>query len=118
MSDSGKHFLFGAGAASVGYLVLCLATGRKPAWGGFFCSAAIGGAFALTPDLLEPALHPNHRQFFHSVVALGLLGYGNYRALNSTRLNPDQKLALAVASTGYVSHLLMDSTTPKSLPLI
>jgi len=118
MSDSGKHLLLGAGLAGGIYLVFCWITERKPTWGGFFGSVAIGGVFALTPDLLEPALHPNHRQFFHSVTALGLLGYGNYRVLISNRLNPEQKLALAVASTGYVSHLLMDSATPKSLPLI
>ena len=32
------------------------------------------------PDILEPARHPNHRQFFHSLAFAGLVGHGVYKA--------------------------------------
>jgi hypothetical protein len=28
------------------------------------------------PDLIEPAIHPHHRQFFHSWLFAGALAYG------------------------------------------
>ena len=39
-------------------------------------AATIGTLVGKLPDQLEPALHPNHRQFFHSVLVFGLVGYG------------------------------------------
>ena len=47
----------------------------------------MGAATALMPsipDLLEPATHPNHRKFFHSVAAALLVVYGNTRYKNGT----------------------------------
>ena len=38
---------------------------------------AIGAStvFSKLPDWIEPATNPNHRQFFHSIAFLSLLGY-------------------------------------------
>lgn len=43
----------------------------------FYClGLAIGGAIGGTlPDQLEPALHPHHRQFFHSLAVLAGVGH-------------------------------------------
>ena len=62
----------------------------------------IGEAMARLPDILEPALHPNHRQFFHSITTLyeGVL-HG----------------LIVLGGVAYISHLLADGSTPKGHPL-
>lgn len=73
------------------------------------------------PDIIEPATSPNHRQFFHSYAFLGLLGTGMYKAYKWETENEWQKLtrfSLLVTGGAYATHLLMDSSTPKGLPVI
>jgi len=41
--------------------------------------AAMAAVCGTLPDVLEPALHPNHRQFYHSLGFAALLGYGTYK---------------------------------------
>lgn len=49
-------------------------------------SAAIGGhAGGLTPDLLEPAEHPHHRDFFHSAAFSGGVLIGTARRMRTAR---------------------------------
>lgn len=85
----------------------------------------IGGGlatlFGTLPDVLEPAHHPNHRQFFHSWAFGASLGYSGYK-LYKWRPKEDWQKALRfvglIAIASYLIHMLMDSTTPKSLPLV
>ena len=41
-----------------------------------FAMGAAAACLPSLPDILEPALHPNHRKFFHSVTVFAALGYG------------------------------------------
>lgn len=85
----------------------------------------IGGALAsvLTklPDQLEPALHPNHRQFFHSIAVGALVGFAGYKAYTwepeSTWEQAVRFIAM-VACGAYLVHLATDACTPKALPFI
>ena len=81
--------------------------------------ATLGG---MLPDLLEPASRgPHHRQFCHSVVAFGAVGYGVYRAYKwepQTELNKCLRIAAIMIGVGYISHLIADSSTPRGLPII
>ena len=84
--------------------------------------AAFAAACGTLPDILEPALNPNHRRFFHSVGFSGLLGYGLYQLHQKWQPQDEvekviKNMAL-IAGSAYLIHLAMDSTTPKSLPLI
>ena len=108
-------------------------------FGGF-----VGGQL---PDVIEPALSPNHRGAFHSVGALGLTGFtwlANWQAdcharakgcderAGGTHLTDAQRSdelfkafwwrALAGFSVGiiagYASHLALDATSPRGLPLL
>ena len=118
MSDSQKHFLLGAGVGGTTYLFICWLTGQQTTWLGLLGCSGLGGALALAPDALEPASTPNRRKFFHSFSVLVGVTYADYRILRSSALTDHGKLCLLAASTGYVSHLLMDAVTPKSLPVI
>ena len=84
---------------------------------------AAGGLGALCgslPDVLEPALHPNHRQFFHSVI-FGIAMFECLRHVYRWRPNNDWQRLLRgvtlIAGGAYLVHLMMDATTKKSLPL-
>lgn len=118
MARSATHVAAGAVAATAAYLLFCWMTEREITLRGLLGSGLAGGVFALVPDILEPALSPNHRQLFHSVAVLGALGYGNYKAVTSQSVTNDGKLGILITSVGYGSHLLMDSFTPKSTPFL
>jgi len=73
------------------------------------------------PDILEPATSPNHRQFFHSLTFAGLLclafkELGNWQPESAG--GEFLKALGQVAIPAYLIHLLLDSLTAKSLPLI
>ena len=76
-----------------------------------------GATIATLPDILEPATNPNHRALFHSLACGGAVTYGAF-GKHTKNLSPDAKHALRVAALSYLSHLLMDSNTPKGLPVV
>jgi membrane-bound metal-dependent hydrolase YbcI (DUF457 family) len=81
----------------------------------------VGLAFGNLPDTLEPAIHPHHRQFCHSVVVLAAVGYGIKKSYEWKPQGSAGKFwrALALcAGVGYISHLILDVVTPRSLPLL
>lgn len=84
--------------------------------------SAFAAVCGTLPDILEPALNPNHRRFFHSFGFAGLLGYGLYQLHQKWQPQDEvEKVAknvALIAGSAYLIHLAMDSTTPKSLPLI
>jgi len=88
--------------------------------------APIGGAVlaalcANLPDKLEPAIHPHHRQFFHSTIIAVLIGGGIYKLSQWETQTDGEKLlkfCLLVAGGSYLIHLAMDACTRRSLPLL
>jgi len=73
------------------------------------------------PDQLEPAIHPNHRQFFHSLAMAGMVGYGMYKTYKWQPDDPVYQMlrwVLLIAGGAYLTHLVMDRFTAKSLPLV
>lgn len=86
-------------------------------WGEFLVCTAAGGAAALLPDILEPADSPNHRKFFHSITAAGLVVYSMSGRHTEDCAKPALKL-LTILGMGYLSHLALDCTTPRAIDLI
>ncbi len=81
-------------------------------------SSVYGGRL---PDIIEPASSPNHRAFFHSWATLAGVCCLMHHFYKWSPTDPKQKTlrkALIAMCTGYSSHLLLDSRTPKSLPLL
>jgi hypothetical protein len=80
--------------------------------------AWLGGTI---PDILEPACHPNHRQFFHSLAFACLVGHGVYKAWQwepETETQEWIRMACMALGGAYLVHLAMDLATPKGLPVI
>lgn len=71
--------------------------------------------------MLEPASHPNHRQFFHSLAFAGVLGMAAHKLYTwepDNSFDEATRFVLLVGVGAYLIHLLLDAGTPKSLPLI
>jgi len=79
--------------------------------------AAIGGACGALPDIIEPADNPNHRALFHSLACAGVLTYGAF-GKHTANLRSEDRHTLRIAALSYLSHLLLDSETPKGLPIV
>ncbi len=119
MSNGTVHQI--TAAAAVG--IACLAAEgdqqhktEKPLIG-----AILAAGLTKLPDMLEPATHPNHRQFFHSVAFAGMLGIVTHKVYCWQPDNPPDetvRFLLLVCASAYFIHLLLDAGTPKSLPLI
>lgn len=81
-------------------------------------SALIGAGSAILPDILEPASSPNHRSLFHSVAFSSLpITYLKQSQNPSEIRDPYRKIKRSFA-IGYLSHLVLDGTTTKGLPLL
>jgi inner membrane protein len=84
-------------------------------------SASLAACFGCLPDKIEPALHPNHRQFFHSFAFGALVIYAGKKVYDWQPEDDFGKAARYVALVGiaaYGVHLAMDALTKKSLPLV
>jgi membrane-bound metal-dependent hydrolase YbcI (DUF457 family) len=79
--------------------------------------AAGGAAIGALPDILEPASSPNHRAMFHSLACGAAVTYGAF-GKHTKNLSPDARHTLQVAALSYLSHLALDSGTPKGLPIV
>ncbi len=84
-------------------------------------NGGLGALLGTLPDILEPAAHPNHRQFFHGLLFAATLGYLGYKLYKWQPDEPWQKTVRVlglITISAYLIHLMMDATTPKSLPMV
>lgn len=81
----------------------------------------IGALLGKLPDMIEPALgNPNHRQFFHSITTFCLLTAGMHKVYHWEPKDEFEKVLrgfLLVGGAAYISHLILDALTKKSLPV-
>lgn len=118
MANSNVHAAVGAGVGVLSYLPFCKFTGHGVKFGEACLAGGAGAVMGLVPDLLEPALEPNHRRFFHSLAAVALIVEGNRRTFGNPQVRHEEKFALGLGSAAYLSHLLLDGVTPKGLPIV
>lgn len=83
---------------------------------------ALGAVFGKLPDILEPSAgNPHHRQFCHSILVLTALGAGLKRLYDWQPVDKSLQCLRGmglIAGCAYLSHLLCDAATPRSLPLL
>lgn len=84
--------------------------------------ATLAGMLGSLPDWLEPSLNnPHHRQFFHSLAFGTAVGFAGYKALKwkpENALGEVTRFALLVGCGAYMSYLVADAFSPRSLPLL
>lgn len=115
MASKTTHVAIGAVIGAGIYILLTEKENRTPE---ALVGAVIAGAtIACIPDILEPAFHPNHREFFHSFLVLGGIHFIHDKIKQSDKVSFPGKMATSIFSGSYASHLLLDAFTPKSLPL-
>jgi membrane-bound metal-dependent hydrolase YbcI (DUF457 family) len=117
MPNAKAHFLGGIAAGVATGLLTDDKSGVIPRTA---LATLASSAGAKLPDLLEPAIHPNHRAKFHSLMTLAVVGYGTKQFFEWRPTDPLERairIVLLGLSGGYTSHLFMDMGTPKSLPL-
>lgn len=111
-------FAVGAGINVAKQLAQKAADPKRPFDIGEMFLWGVGGApCASIPDLLEPALNPHHRGFFHSVTfgaALIAIACGKV----PMRVTSTAAGILKFAAACCFSHLVLDFCTPRSLPLL
>ena len=93
----------------------------SPVDGAALAMGAAAACLPSLPDWVEPAVHPNHRRFFHSVAFGAGIAYAMRRAYMWETEEPWQRvarLAILVGGAAYLAHLVRDAFTAKSLPLI
>lgn len=118
MGDKSEHGFLGALIGLVTYGLYKSKNNAPLTIQGVLGSLLLGGFVGVLPDILEPANSPNHRSFFHSRTLLAMLIHGNKKVWESQNLTENQKLIISMLSTAYGSHLLSDSSTPKSIPFL
>jgi membrane-bound metal-dependent hydrolase YbcI (DUF457 family) len=118
MANLKTHMLIGGAAGITAYAVYCHYQNREFKLLDAVGSAIISVVGGIAPDIIEPALDPNHRAFFHSLVGGTTLVHGVRKTWNAAGLSSEFKFVLALLAIGYVSHLLADAATPKGLPLL
>ena len=118
MGTSKQHALLGATAGLAVYGLYVLITKKDFEWSKTIFCTATGFVCGLLPDLIEPATSPSHRKFAHSVLVLCGMSIGKVAIIESKLLSPEKKLYLSCAVASYGSHLLLDSSTPKGLPMM
>jgi len=118
LANRSTHAAVGALAGLAIYGLVKQSQNEDWTLGGVTAAIGCGVAVGISADVLEPALLPNHRGPFHSVALLMGIAYANKRALESTQMTLEQKMATVVASAAYVSHLILDAATPMGLPLL
>lgn len=79
---------------------------------------AVGTVAGILPDTLEPAYHPGHRSVCHSVAAGLVVGIGIKKLNENPSIPRPLKTLGNTAGAAYISHLVMDSQTPKGLPIL
>lgn len=118
MSDGATHVVVG-GLSALGFT---LADRDSDGSVNPALTVGTGIAFAKLPDVLEPAINnPHHRQFCHSLIVLTAIGYGIKKAYDWRPTDSTDKVLRAIvlsAGIGYISHLLLDCLTPRSLPIL
>ncbi len=112
------HMAIGAPAGGVGYVLACRWLDEEPALGGMLFRAGAGAVAACLPDILEPPHHPNHRGFAHSLVVNTAIAVGTRKLWLNPNIPPQQKIAWTSCGLAYVTHSILDATTPMSVPII
>ena len=114
-----EHIIIGASTAVVANFVMQLfeSEDQKIDPAEVLLAGFLGAFGGVLPDLIEPAVNPNHRKFFHSYSTILGVGY-SVAGKHTKKCSRFRKRMMVSAGIGYISHLIADSMTPKGLPIV
>lgn len=121
MPCASEHAAFNLIAVAMACATVQHRAGSRPPNGAAVAMGVTAACLPSLPDALEPALHPNHRRFFHSIVFALAVAYGIRRVYMWETQNDWDRLvraALLVGGAAYLSHLALDAFTAKGLPIL
>jgi len=120
MANAAEHMTASGIAGAITYLAMCRYYHRHPTIGGALTGIGVAVVSGMGPDLLEPALHPNHRQFCHSITAGALVLKAGTSICNDANRQWTElaKIVTACIIVGYLTHLVLDACTQKGLPIL
>lgn len=134
MPDGRTHLIAGTICGACASVVIQdrLHENKELDFGHFLFSTGTGTALSRLPDILEPAIHPNHRAFFHSFAFGAMIGFGAAQISKDIRKRREKRkeygideisgveILLGLVIVGVIVillHLLMDGFTKKGLPI-
>lgn len=120
MACAAEHATFNLIAVTVAAAVLQHRE-DQPTDGACIAAGIAASCMPSLPDILEPAVNPNHRQFFHSLTSAVGLGYALHRVYRWEAESDWERIVrvlMLVGGGAYLAHLARDAFTAKSLPLI
>lgn len=111
------HAIAGGMVAAVGYFAFCKICEEPPDLRDLLGLMGMGAAAACIHDVLEPALHPNHRAFVHSLALNAALAIGTREFWLNSMAPLGQKILWTTLELAFLSHPVLDAATPKGLPI-
>ena len=94
---------------------------RRPVDGSCIAIGAATACLPSLPDIVEPAMNPNHRKFFHTItfaLGLGYFVHLVYKWEADGEWERLARVAMLIGGCAYLAHLARDAFTAKSLPLV
>jgi len=121
MANRNFHLTIG-GISGGGRYLLDISNKKENIHIGELMASILGGVLGgVIPDYLDPPTSPNHRALAHSVSLGGGLIYKIdyiFKFIDDLDIPCFIKCFLKSFIVGYLSHLVVDSRTTKSLPLL
>lgn len=118
MSNRDEHILLGALLGLGTYVAAKRSQGEEVDLGNAMGCSIAGAVVAALPDIIEPATGPNHRSSAHSLAVAHLVASAAKGTWDSPAASSEQKAVAASIAAAYLSHLLADSVTPASIPIL
>ncbi|MBK9099499.1 MAG: metal-dependent hydrolase [bacterium] len=135
MPNGNIHKTAGAVIGSITYLAIKNDSQKREQadLGELILSTSIGLSTSRLPDILEPAIHPNHRAFYHSLTFGCVVGFVGVQAWKDFQLKRNERkvkgiqprspreyvdVAIILTCSSILLHLVMDGFTKKGLNII
>ncbi len=118
MVNTGKHVVWGFLVGIATSAIIQKQQNNEVNWNRAAGLGLISAGVAILPDILEPADSPRHRAFAHSAVIGGTIAEIARKTWDSPDIPNRQKEETACVALAYLSHLVLDASTPASLPVI
>ncbi|MBV6419544.1 MAG: hypothetical protein DAHOPDDO_00767 [Ignavibacteriaceae bacterium] len=135
MPNGNIHKTAGAVIGSITYLAIKNDSQKREQadLGELILSTSVGLSTSRLPDILEPAIHPNHRAFYHSLTFGCVVGFVGVQAWKDFQFRRNERrvegiqqwsfreyvdIAILIACGSILLHLVMDGTTKKGLTII